>query len=183
MLPRGLFYSEHHTMTSTLSPRLLGYLTSWHATSTAAKAAAGNTVNLPLDDFLALFEKRQLASLERAIVESRIGTQQHEENPYAYVLTWVSYSACSAGVFDRTTACVCSRAKSARINLPAKGDKLRPGHAKNIAKALTGVSKSDDHKKAISEGTRGVAKAKWSDERRADRRALRAAQKAGDDAR
>ncbi len=158
-------------MTTTLSPRLLGYLTSWHATSTRKQAASGNVVDLPFDAFLALFEKRQLKSLERAIVEGRLLAQQHDQNPYALVLSWRSYSACSSGQFNAQTACVCSRAKSAKINLPQKGDTLRPGHAANIAKALKGVPKSDGHKKAISEGTKGVAKAKWSVERRAERRA------------
>ncbi len=166
-------------MTTTLSPRLLGYLTSWHATSTRKQAASGNVVDLSFDAFLGLFEKRQLKSLERAIVEGRLLAQQHDQNAYALVLSWRSYRACSSGRFNAQTACVCSRAKSAKINLPQKGDTLRPGHAANIARALKGVPKSDEHKKAISEGAKGVTKAKWSDERRADRRALRAAQKSG----
>ncbi|MES3097281.1 hypothetical protein [Sphingomonas aerolata] len=164
-------------MTTTLSPRLLGYLTSWHATSTRKQAASGNVVDLSFDAFLGLFEKRQLRSLERAIVEGRLPAQQHETNPYALVLSWRSYSACSLGQFNAQTACVCSRAKSAKINLPQKGDKLRPGHAASIAKALIGVPKSEYHRKAISEGCKGVSKAAWTPERKAARRALLAERK------
>jgi hypothetical protein len=164
-------------MTTTLSPRLLGYLASWHATSTRKQAASGNVVDLSFDAFLGLFEKRQLKSLERAIVEGRLPAQQHETNQYALVLSWRSYSACSSGMFNAQTACVCSRNKSARINLPQKGDTLRPGHAQAIAKSLTGKPKSQDHRKAISQGCRGVSKAGWSEERRAERRALLATKK------
>ncbi|RYF22090.1 MAG: hypothetical protein EOO77_04800 [Oxalobacteraceae bacterium] len=133
-------------------------------------------VDLPFDAFLTLFEKRQLKSLERAIMEGRLPTQQHDQNPYALVLSWRSYGACSSGHFNAQTACVCSRAKSAKINLPQKGDTLRPGHAANIAKALIGVPKTEDHRKAISEGCKGVSKAAWTPERRAARSALRTAQ-------
>lgn len=165
-------------MTSTLSPRLLGYLTSWHGTSTRKQAASGKVVDLSFDAFLGLFEKRQLKSLERAIVEGRLPAQQHDQNPYALVLSWRSYSACSSGLFNAQTACVCSRTKSAKINLPQKGDKLRPGHAANIAKALIGVAKSDDHRKSISKGCEGVPKRKWTDEEKRARSLLRQAQEA-----
>lgn len=81
-----------------------------------------------------------------------------------------------SGELNRDTACICSRMKSATINLPAKGDKLRPGHAANIGKALTGRPKSQDHRKALSEATKGVPKAAWSEERKAARREQRRAQ-------
>lgn len=162
-----------------ISPRLLAYLASWHATSTKRKAAQGIQVDLSFDEFLVLIDKRQMKSLQRAIDSNRIRDQQNEKNPFAYVLTWKSYAACSSRVFNRDTACVCSRMKSARINLPQAGDKLRPEHAAAIGAKLRGKAKTPEHRKAISQGSRGTSKTPWTEERKAARRAQIVARKAG----
>jgi hypothetical protein len=161
-----------------ICPKLEGYLRSWHNTAITRKAAAGYAVDLPYEDFLGLFQKHQLVSLQKRIESNSIRYFMAETNSMAYVLTWVSYSACSSRVFDKTTATVCARWKSAQINLPAKGDELRPEHKASIGESLRGVAKTDDHKKAISEGCKGVSKAGWSAERKAARSALRQAQEA-----
>lgn len=153
-----------------ISPRLHAYLTSWFHTSTGNKADAGVVVELTFDQFLSLFEKRQLASLETAIMRNRLRDQQGSENPLAYVLTWRSYVARSSNVYSVETAMVCSRRKSAKLGLPAKGDMLRPSHCENISTSLTGVAKTDEHCANISAGKRGQKIAGWSDERKAERR-------------
>ena len=161
-----------------ISTQLLAYLNSWYSTTVKSKANAGNTVNLTFDEFLSLFEKRQLASLQKSIDANRIRYQQDEKNQFAYVATWKSYAACSSGIYDINTALICSRMKSAQVNLPQAGDKLRPGHCANISKSLTGKAKSEDHCKNISEGKKGKEIVKWTEERKAARRELRQAQKA-----
>lgn len=158
-------------MDYSISPRLLAYLKSWFATSTGNKARSLVDVRLTFDEFLSLFETRQLASLQRAIDANRLRDQQSETNQMAYVLTWRSYAARSSNIFDRDTACVCSRMKSAKINLPQKGDTLRPEHRANIGRKLKGRPKTADHRAAISAGAKGTTKVKWSPERRAARSA------------
>lgn len=165
-------------MSKPISDSLLAYLTKWHATTVERKLADGNQVDLPFNDFLSLFEKRQLNSLQKAINEGRLQGLQDRDNDLAYVATWVSYAACSSGIYDKTTACICSRRKSLAINLPKPGDTLRPGHRRNISKGLTGVPKSDDHRANISEAKKGVKIGGWTDERRAKRKADLAAKKA-----
>lgn len=161
-----------------LSPRLLAYLQSWHETSTRKKIEAGYEVDLPFSDFLNLFTKRQLDSLQKAIDADRIRYQQDVENKFAFVLTWKSYAACSTGRFDKETATVCSRAKSAQINLPKQGDKLRPKHRAKIAAGLMGKEKTQEHRDNIGDGGRGVPKQAWTEERKDARRQLLAKKKA-----
>lgn len=161
-----------------LSSELDTYLRKWHHTSTTRKANSGVTVNLPFEDFLGLFTKRQLASLQRAIDTGRLLGQQNRDNEFAFVLTWRSYSACSSRIFDRDTACIASRNKSKIINKPQAGDTLREGHRDSISKSLTGVAKAPDHCKAISEAKKGVSIKGWSEERKADRRRQIAEKKA-----
>ena len=163
-------------MSQELSGRLLAYLTSWHSNTVEKQIAAGNKANLSLSEFIGLFAKRQLASLQKAIDDNRLRYQQSAENPYAYVATWKSYAARSTGIYDVTTACICSRMKSAKINLPARGDELRASHRANIADALTGKAKTAEHREAIGQGCRGVKKEPWSAERKAARSALRCQQ-------
>lgn len=162
-----------------LSPNLLAYLKSWHNTTITRKAQAGYAVDLPFEDFLALLTKRQLASLQKAIDQQRLQSQQNRNNPYALVATWRSYAACSSGRYDKTTATICSRMKSAAINMPRAGDKLRDSHRQRIATGLAGKSKSSEHRQAISESSKGGKKQPWSEERKAARRQQIAAKKAG----
>ncbi len=161
-----------------ISERLTSYLKSWYATSIHNKREAGVEVTLTYSEFLNLFEVRQLASLEKAIEENRIRYQQDENNKFAYVLTWQSYAACSTNVFSRDTALICSRMKSATINLPQKGDKLRDSHCQNLSRSLTGKRKSEEHRKNISEGKKGRKIRGWTEERKAIRSAQRQAQEA-----
>jgi hypothetical protein len=161
-----------------LSPNLLAYLKSWHNTTITRKSQAGYTVDLPFEDFLGLLSKRQLSSLQKAIDEHRLQSQQSRESPYALVATWRSYAACSSGRYDKTTATICSRMKSAPINMPRAGDKLRDSHRTRISEGLAGKRKSAEHRQAISQACAGTPKAGWSDERKAERRKLLAAKKA-----
>jgi hypothetical protein len=153
-----------------ISQELESYLQKWHKTSTDKKAARGAVIQLTFVEFLTLLNKRQLTSLQKAIDENRLGSLQHVENEYAYVLTWRSYSARSENVFNIHTAIVCSRMKSAAINKPQAGDKLRPSHKASISKTTTGVPKSQDHCANISAGKKGVKITGWSEERKAARR-------------
>lgn len=163
---------------SNITPRLMAYLKSWYGTSTQNQRNAGVVVELSFDEFLSLFEARQIASLEKAIERDRLRYQQNEKNKFAYVLTWKSYAACSTGILSINTAIVCSRMKSAKLCLPKKGDKLRGSHKANLSKAKTGVAQTEEHRKAISDGTKGVKKAPWSEERKAARSTQRQAHEA-----
>lgn len=161
-----------------ICPKLEAYLRSWHNTATTRKIKDGFTVELSFSDFLSLFQKHQLVSLQKRIDNDSIRYFMADTNQMAYVLTWTSYSARSSRVFDKNTATVCARWKSAQINLPQKGDELRPEHRANIGASLKDKPKSEDHKKAISDGSKGVAKAAWTPERKAARSAQRQAQEA-----
>jgi len=161
-----------------ISSALMSYLKSWYTTSSNKQTKAGVSVTLTFEEFLALFEKRQLASLQTAIDTNRIRYQQDDKNQFAYVLTWRSYAARSTNVLSKDTAIVCSRMKSASLALPQKGDKLRPGHCMKVSKGLIGKAKSEEHAKHISEGKKGQKIAGWSEERKAARSALRKQQEA-----
>ena len=162
-----------------LSERLMAYLTSWHAGTVRKKREAGYLVTLTFPQFVALFKDRQLASLQRAIDANRLRYLQDKKNPLAYVATWRSYDACSTGVYSADTACICSRQKSKAINKVQKGSKLRSTHCKAISDGLTGKPRSDEAREAISAGKKGVPIRGWTEERKAERRALLAAKKAG----
>lgn len=163
---------------SKLSDGLTAYLKSWHETTVASKTEAGHIVDLPFEDFIGLFKRSHFVSLQKAIDANRLRYMQDVGNAYALVATWRSYAACSSGIYNKHTATICSRTKSAKINLPQAGDKLRPSHCHNISASLIGKEKAPEHRKAISEGCRGVSKAAWSPERRAQRSAQRQAQEA-----
>ncbi len=166
-------------MPNPISDRLTAYLTSWYATSTQNKREAGATVQLTFPEFLNLFAERQLQTLEQAIVKNRLRYLQDVKNEYAFVLSWRSYRLREAGLFNRDTAIVCSRMKSRQINRPAKGESLSPRHRASISRGLTGVEKKPGHRENLSASLSGKPKAGWSDERKAARRALLAAKKAG----
>lgn len=155
---------------SNLSSRLLAYLQSWHTTSTQKQAEAGHVVDLPFQDFLNLFEQRQLKTLEDAIEANRIRYLMDAKNKYAFVLTWKSYAARSSGVFNSETATICSRMKSQILSKPKAGDTLRDGHKAAIATTLTGVAKSDEHRANMSIAAKGNSKAAWTPERKEARR-------------
>ena len=87
-------------------------------------------------------------------------------------------AARSTGKFNKDTAIICSRVKSAQVNLPQKGDKLRDNHCAGISAALTGKPKSEEHKSAISAASKGQSKAAWTPERKAARRQQIAERKA-----
>ncbi len=161
-----------------LSPALMGYLRSWYDTTARNKHNDGVVVELTFPQFLTLFSKKQLRTLQDAIDANRLRYLQDIGNQLALVATWKSYAACSSNVWSVETATICSRNKSATINLPQAGDKLRPQHCENISKSLTGLEKSEEHKTAISEATKGKSKAAWTPERRAARSAQRKAQEA-----
>lgn len=165
-------------MSLEMSDRLLAYLTKWHATTVRKKTEAGNTVNLSLEEFIGLFQKRQLKSLQKAIDANRLRYLQAEKNQRAYVATWKSYAACSTRVYDKDTAFICSRMKSAKINIIKAGDEMRPEHRAGIAAKLTGKPKSDAHREKISAAKKGAKIAGWSEERKAARSAQRKAQEA-----
>jgi hypothetical protein len=173
---RGFFYLEHDALD--LSIELSDYLGKWYKTTTANKADKGATIDLTLDQFVGLFEKRQLTSLQKAIDENRLAALQNKKNPFAYVATWRSYEACSTRVWNSETALICSRMKSSTVNLPVRGEKLRPEHKAKIARKLTGKPKSAEHRQSISDSTKGGSKSEWTEERRAKRRADIAARKA-----
>ena len=154
---------------------LLGYLKSWHLTSTPKQRDAGHYVDLTFCEFLNLFDTKQLRKLRIALMDGKIKQAQNEENERALVLTWRSYAARSSGEFTSETAYVCTRAKSFEINRSQAGDTLRSDHVENIRDSLTGLPKSDAHKAAISEASKGKPKAGWSEERKAARRAQLAA--------
>ena len=157
---------------------LLGYLRSWHLTSTQKQRDAGHYVDLTFAEFLNLFATKQLRRLRIALMDGRIKHVQNKENERALVLTWRSYAARSSGEFTSETAYVCTRAKSLEVNRSQAGDTLRGEHKAAIKDSLTGLSKSDAHKAAISEATRGTTKQPWTDERKAARRELRQQQEA-----
>lgn len=161
-----------------ISTDLLEYLAKWYKTSTGKKVEEGVTVALSFNQFIALFEKRQLASLQKAIDGNYLFRQQHQENPYAYVFTWRSYRACSSNILNAETACVCSRLTSKQICLPQAGDKLRPNHCANISQSLTGKEKTAEHADNISKGKKGRSISAWTPERREARSELRRAQEA-----
>ena len=150
-----------------LSPNLTGYLRSWYDTTAENKRTEKVVVELTFDQFVSLFDKRQLRSLQKSIDCNRLRYMQSVDNAFAYVATWKSYAARSSNVWSVETALVCSRSKSATVNLPGPGDKLRPDHCANISKSLSGRRLSDDHKANISESSQGSTKAPWSEERRA----------------
>ncbi|UYY77480.1 hypothetical protein [Sphingomonas sp. R1] len=154
-----------------ISANLEAYLRSWHKTSTTQKIKDGIYVDLSFSDFLNLFSKKQLVSLEKHIAENSIRYLMSPENPYAYVLTWASYNACSTRVFNKETACITSRMKSEKINKPQKGDKLRESHKVSISKGLKDKPKSEEHRKNISESMKGQKRGPMSDEQKAIRSA------------
>ncbi len=157
---------------------LLGYLKSWHATSTQKQRDAGHYVDLTFIEFLNLFTTDHLQRLRIALMDGKITRTQNENNARALVLTWRNYAARSSGEFTSETAFVCTRAKSFEINRSQTGDKLRAGHVENIRESLTGLAKTDAHKAAISEASKGKSKAPWSEERRANARVKAAAREA-----
>lgn len=161
-----------------LSKRLSAYLQSWYCSSTTEKMLQGVRVELTFEQFLDLFEVRQLNSLQRAIDTDRLRYQQSADNKMAYVLTWRDYAARSSNVYSNETACVCARWKSAELSRPKPGDELRASHRAKIAAGLTGKLKTPEHRDAISEATAGVSKVAWSEERKAARSVLRQKQEA-----
>jgi hypothetical protein len=164
-------------MATNLSEELAAYLTKWHATTVKKKLHAGCEVNLSLDEFVSLLEKRQLNSLQKAMDEERLEGQQNSRSPFAYVATWKSYAARSTNIYNAQTAVICSRMKSERINRPMPGDVLRPAHREKISHGLTGRELTPEHRQNISHGCKGVPKAAWTEQRKADRRAQLAAKK------
>ena len=138
----------------------------------------GVTVELTFQQFVGLFEQRQLYSLQKAIERNRLRYQQREKNEFAYVATWKSYNARSTNVWSVDTACICSRQKSATINLPQAGDTLRPEHCDAISRSLTGKPKSETRCQNISASKKGVPIRGWTEERKAARRAQLAARRA-----
>jgi hypothetical protein len=161
----------------TLSHRLRSYLESWHKTSTTRKRNQGIKVDLSFDAFTALFSQKQFETLENAIWHNRLVFLQNRANRLAFVLTWRSYAARSTNVFNSETAMICCREKSARINKAGAGDVLRPAHAAKIRKALTGKPKTAKHRNNISKGCKGKPKVQWTDDRKAERRALNEAKR------
>jgi hypothetical protein len=171
-------------MTLTLSDELRSYLEKWFNTSTANQTRRGVEVRLTLEQFHELIGPKRAASLQRAIDQNRLAGQMHEENPYAYVLTWASYNARSTNVFDETTAIVCTRLESSRRKLPQKGDTLRASHRQALSKKLSGRTLSQDHKDNISKGRSGQPGRVWTQEQKdaasERRRAVEAAKKSTD---
>lgn len=157
---------------------LLGYLKSWHLTSTQKQRDAGHYVDLTFCEFLNLFDSKQIQKLRIALMDGKIREVQNEDNEQALVLTWRSYAARSTCEFTSDTAYVCTRAKSFEINRSQSGDTLRDDHKDRISEGLTGKPKSDAHKAAISESSKGGTKAPWSEERRARMSARRRAEQA-----
>jgi hypothetical protein len=150
-----------------ISPALRAYLNSWYDTTAENKRKQDVVVELTFDQFVGLFEKRQLASLQKSIDTNRLRYMQDDKNAFAYVATWKSYSARSTNVWSVETALICSRSKSSTVNLPQPGDKLRPLHRERISNSLTGRTLSDDHRSNISQGCKGVSKTPWPEDRRA----------------
>lgn len=163
---------------NTPSPRLTAYLQSWFTTSTQEKRKSGVSVTLTFPEFLALFNARQLNSLQKSIDANRLRYTQSEDNELALVLTWRSYSARTSNVFSKDTATVCSRRKSKQISLPKKGETLRLSHCAAISASLTGRTLSDETKDKISASSKGQPKAAWSPARKAARSEQRKAQEA-----
>lgn len=152
-----------------ISDNLMAYLRSWYETSTGKKREAGIEVTLTFDEFLSLINEKQMTSLQEHADNRKLRYLQKRDNKYSYVLTWKSYADCSTGVFSKDTAMVCSRQKSAAINLPQAGDPLRASHKANIARGLKGKEKSEEHREALSESLSGKPKKGWSPERKAAR--------------
>lgn len=161
-----------------ISPALMNYLKSWHQTSTAKQTKNGATVNLPFQDFLDLFDPKQITTLQNAMDAQRIRYFMNEKNDFAFVLTWVSYAARSSNVFDKTTATICSRLKSRQLATPQKGDTLRDDHKDAISKTLTGKAKTIEHAGNISVGKKGVPISGWTEERKEARKKQLADKKA-----
>jgi len=150
-----------------LSEPLRLYLEKWYSTSIAKKAEKGASVSLTFDQFLDLLGTNRAASLQRAMNENRLSGQMHEENPWAFVLTWRSYAARSSNVYDANTAIVCTRMESSRRKLPEKGDTLRPSHRAALSRKLTGRTLTQEHRDNISKGRAGQPGRQWTAEQKA----------------
>lgn len=162
----------------TISGRLSSYLQSWHKTSTARQKQKGRLVELTYPDFLALFTPGQLMGLEWAIQNDTLRQLQNENSSDALVLTWRSYEAVTNGQLNSQTAMICSRKASEKTCRMAAGDTHTAQTKARISKTKKGKRNSPKHNANISKATKGVAKAAWTPERKAARRALIAAKKA-----
>ncbi|KQN09060.1 hypothetical protein [Sphingomonas sp. Leaf28] len=157
---------------------LLGYLRSWHLTSTGKQRNKGHYVDLTFCEFLNLFDTKQLQKLRIALMDGKIKEVQNETNEHALVLTWRSYAARSSEEFTSETAFVCTREESFKINRSGTGDTLRPSHVHNMSEGLKGRTLSDEHRANISEACKGVAKPTWSEEKREKFKAVAAKREA-----
>lgn len=138
------------------SEHVQAYLRSWFNTSIENKRKAGAVIELTYEQFMEhVITPRQVKSLDKAYSEFRLKDQQAISNPYAYVITWVSYSAKTTNIYNVNTAVVTTRVKSSIISKPKKGEKLRPSHVANLSKSMTGKKKSDDHRRNISDSMKG----------------------------
>lgn len=144
-----------------LSPRLKAYLQSWFNTATGRKRAQGLIVELTFEQFVQLFKPRQIKTLEDAIAANRLRYLQQAANPFAFVLTWTSKEARAAGVFNASTAMVCSRQRSQQIHHLRAGDSHRPDTLVKMRKPKSASHKanmkkpkSEEHKARMAEAAR-----------------------------
>lgn len=139
-----------------MSPTLSLFLQGWYEKAQTRQLARHRIFVLTYEEFLGLFNERQLKQLEKYADDGSLWARQNDENPYALVLTWKSFKAAKAEVMDASTAQICARYKSLIDCSMNEGDEHSDESKARIAKARLGTTQTQETKAKISSSMLGV---------------------------
>lgn len=139
-----------------MTPQLSLFLQGWYEKAELRQSGKGRIIDLSYEDFLGLFSKRQLDTLEKHMADGSIYGRQNRENKYALVLSWKSFALSQAGVMHPEAMQICARWKSEADCRMGKGDKHSAKSKAKISKARTGTTHKPETKAKISSSMQGV---------------------------
>lgn len=169
-----------------LRPDIRAYLEGWFEKASARQIGKGKRFLLSFGEFLTLWGKRRIRSLEQWMDDGSLYVRQRKHTPEApnlngYVLSYVSFAASQSGSMTPENAQICTRGKSLMDCRMGKGDKHSEKSKARISASKAGVALSEKHRGNISASMTGMKRGPMSqadkDKRAASVRATLAAKR------
>ncbi len=149
-------------------PDIREYLQGWFDKAKARQEAKGAKFLLSFGEFLNLWGRRRIRSLEQWMDDGSLYARQRrgtkdDQNLNGYVLSPISFAASQEKVCTAQNMQICTRGKALHDCRMKKGDKHTEESKARISKSTRGKPKSAEHRQKIAESCRGQKRGPMSD--------------------
>lgn len=159
---------EHVERRLTTEERVEAFFRSRFAISKRHQERKGVQFEISFEEYMQIWKSHpyRFANTRKQFLAGKGDTFMRSDR--GYVLTWISKDAKQSGVMTAANAEICGREESKRKFQMQKGEQHREDSKHKIAKAITGIKRSDATKALMSAAQSGMPKSAESNAKRAE---------------